>query len=251
MRLDKLLEQEKIGSKRKVKALIRSKQVTVDGQVIIVENQNVDAALQEIFVGNQKIQQATHVYYMLNKPAGVVSAVSDSEHQTVIDLIDKNHRRKGLYPIGRLDRDTEGLLLITDNGQLGYQLLLPHKKVTKRYEVVVNERLTEADCEAFKKGIIFTGGKKCKPAELTIISAQENQSRAYLDITEGKFHQVKKMFLAVGKKVIYLKRLSMGPISLDETLAVGHYRSLNQDELQALLPYFTTHKKEKSVDHEI
>lgn len=251
MRLDKLLEQEKMGSKRKVKALIRSKQVTVDGQVIIAENQNVDAALQEIFVGNQKIQQATHVYYMLNKPVGVVSAVSDSEHQTVIDLIDKDDRRKGLYPVGRLDRDTEGLLLITDNGQLGYQLLLPHKKVTKRYEVVVNERLMQADCEAFKKGIIFTGGKKCKPAELTIISAQENESRAYLDITEGKFHQVKKMFLAVGKKVIYLKRLSMGPISLDETLAVGHYRSLNQDELQALLPYFTKHKKEKSVDHEI
>lgn len=251
MRLDKLLEQERMGSRRKVKALIRSKQVTVDGQVITAENQNVDASLQEIFVGNQQIQQATHVYYMLNKPAGVVSAVSDSENQTVIDLLDKEDRRKGLYPIGRLDRDTEGLLLITDNGQLGYQLLLPRKKVMKRYEVVVNGHLTETDCQAFKKGIVFTGGKKCQPAELTILSALESQSRAHLDITEGKFHQVKKMFLAVDKKVTYLKRLSMGPISLDETLALGHYRSLNQDELRALLPYFTTHKKEKSVDYEI
>lgn len=251
MRLDKLLEQEKLGSRRKVKALIRSKQVTVDGQIITAENQNVDAALQEIFVGDQKIKQATHVYYMLYKPAGVVSAVRDSEHQTVIDLIAEKDRSAGLYPIGRLDRDTEGLMLMTDNGQLGYQLLLPHKKVTKRYEVIVNGQLTETDCQAFNEGITFTGGEMCKPAELIILSSSEKESCAYLDITEGKFHQVKKMFLAVGKKVTYLKRISMGPISLDETLALGNYRSLTKDELQSLLPYFTTHKKEKSVNHEI
>ncbi|EOH93976.1 pseudouridine synthase [Enterococcus haemoperoxidus ATCC BAA-382] len=251
MRLDKLLEQEKIGSKRKVKALIRSKQVTVDGQVMMDESLNVDAALQDIFVGDKKIQQQTHVYYMLNKPQGVVTAVKDAQYQTVIDLIKTSDQRAGLYPIGRLDRDTEGLLLITDNGQLGYQLLLPHKKVSKRYEVIVNEQLTSRDCEAFAEGIVFSDGKRCKPAELIILSSTENKSNAYLDITEGKFHQVKKMFLSVGKKVIYLKRLSMGPIQLDQTLDLGEYRSLNKEELQALLPYFTIHKKEKSVEHEI
>ncbi|ALS02878.1 16S rRNA pseudouridine(516) synthase [Enterococcus silesiacus] len=251
MRLDKLLEQEKIGSRRKVKALIRSKQVTVDGQIIMSESLNVDAALQDIFVGDKKIQQTTHVYYMLNKPNGVVTAVKDAQHQTVIDLISVNDQRVGLYPVGRLDRDTEGLLLLTDNGQLGYQLLLPHKKVSKRYEVIVNEPLTLLDCKAFSEGIVFLDGKKCKPAELVILSSEKNQSRAYLDITEGKFHQVKKMFLAVGKKVMYLKRLSMGPIQLDPTLSLGAYRPLNQAELQALLPYFTIHKKEKSVEHEI
>ncbi|MBO0472308.1 16S rRNA pseudouridine516 synthase [Enterococcus sp. DIV0840] len=251
MRLDKLLEQEKIGSRRKVKALIRSKQVTVDGQVMMDESLNVDATLQDIIVGDKKIQQQTHVYYMLNKPQGVVTAVKDAQHQTVIDLIRASDQRAGLYPIGRLDRDTEGLLLITDNGQLGYQLLLPHKKVSKRYEVVVNERLTEVDCKAFAEGIVFSDGKQCKPAELRILSSEKNKSHAQLDITEGKFHQVKKMFLSVGKKVIYLKRLSMGPIQLDPGLGLGEYRSLNQQELQALLPYFTIHKKEKSVEHEI
>nr|OTP49049.1 hypothetical protein A5881_002754 [Enterococcus termitis] len=245
MRLDKLLEQEKIGSRRKVKALIRSKQVTVDGQIILSESLNVDAALQDIFVGDKKIQQKTHVYYMLNKPQGVVTAVKDTQHTTVIDLISASDQRSGLYPVGRLDRDTEGLLLLTDNGQLGYQLLLPHKKVSKRYEVIVNEPLTIVDRKAFSEGIVFADGKKCKPAELVILSSENNESRAYLDITEGKFHQVKKMFLAVGKKVIYLKRLSMGPIQLDPTLSLGEYRPLNQEELQALLPYFTIHKKEK------
>lgn len=251
MRLDKLLELEKIGSRRKVKALIRSKQVTVDGQIILDESQNVDAELQKIYVGNKKIKRSAHVYYMLNKPQGVVTAVKDAHHQTVIELLDVKDQRAGIYPIGRLDRDTEGLLLLTDNGQLGYQLLLPHKKVTKRYEVVVNERLTEADCEIFADGIIFSDGKKCKPAELTILSSETKKSRAYLDITEGKFHQVKKMFLSVGKKVVYLKRLSMGPIQLDPTLSLGEYRSLNQEELKTLLPYFAIHKKEKRVDYEI
>lgn len=251
MRLDKLLELEKIGSKRKVKALIRSKQVTVDGQITMNENLNVDASLQDIYVRDKKIQRTTHVYYMLNKPQGVVTAVKDAQHQTVIDLISIKDQRTGLYPIGRLDRDTEGLLLITDNGQLGYQLLLPHKKVTKRYEVIVNEPLTLSDCNAIADGIVFSDGKKCKPAELVILSSEKNEGHAYLDITEGKFHQVKKMFLSIGKKVVYLKRISMGPIQLDDALGLGEYRSLNQKELQALLPYFTTHKKEKSVEHEI
>ncbi|EOI06401.1 pseudouridine synthase [Enterococcus moraviensis ATCC BAA-383] len=251
MRLDKVLEVEKIGSKRKVKTLIRSKQVRVDGQIVMDESLNVDAALQEIYVGDKKIQQESHVYYMLNKPQGVVTAVKDTRHQTVIDLISQSDQRTGLYPIGRLDRDTEGLLLITDNGQLGYQLLLPHKKVSKRYEVRVNAMLTTNDCNVFAEGIIFSDGTTCKPATLTILASENNESHVYLDITEGKFHQVKKMFLSVGKKVIYLKRLSMGPIQLDPTLEIGAYRPLNQEELQELLPYFTIHKKEKRVEHEI
>ncbi|MEI5994580.1 16S rRNA pseudouridine(516) synthase [Candidatus Enterococcus mansonii] len=245
MRLDKLLEQEKLGSRRKVKALIRSKQVSIDGVICMDESQNVDAALQEISVGKQKIKQKTHVYYMLNKPQGVVTAVKDRDHQTVIDLIERQDQRPGLYPIGRLDRDTEGLLLITDNGQLGYQLLQPHKKVGKRYEVFVNEQLTALDCKAFAEGIVFADGKQCKSAELTVLASSQTSSHAYLDITEGKFHQVKKMFLSVGKKVTYLKRLSMGPIQLDKTLEVGQYRMLQKEELQSLLPYFVSHKKER------
>ncbi|MFK4567997.1 16S rRNA pseudouridine(516) synthase [Enterococcus sp. UD-01] len=245
MRLDKLLEQENFGSRRHVRALIRSKQVRIDGKIVIDESQSVEPAIQEILVKDQRLQEPLHVYYMLNKPQGVVTAVRDATHTTVIDLIAPKDQRKGLYPVGRLDRDTEGLLLLTDNGQLGYQLLLPHKKVLKRYEVIVNGVLTEADRLAFAQGIVFVGGETCKSAELQILAAKAGHSHAYLDITEGKFHQVKKMFLSVGKKVTYLKRLSMGPIQLDETLEAGQYRPLNTTELQALKPYFTIHKKER------
>jgi 16S rRNA pseudouridine516 synthase len=245
MRLDKLLEQENFGSKRHVKALIRSKQVCIDGKIVLDESQSVEPAIQEILVNGQRLQEPLHVYYMLNKPQGVVTAVRDAAHTTVIDLIAPKDQRKNLYPVGRLDRDTEGLLLLTDNGQLGYQLLLPQKKVIKRYEVIVNGALTEADRLAFAQGIVFIGGETCKAAELHILTAKAEYSHAYLDITEGKFHQVKKMFLSVGKKVTYLKRLSMGPIQLDEALEAGQYRSLNIAELQSLRPYFTIHKKER------
>lgn len=250
MRLDKLLDHEGFGSRKTVRKLIRSKQVRIDGKITTCENQNVDAQLQKITVQDQRIIQQTHEYFMMNKPQGVVTAVHDKQHQTVIDLIHREDYREKLYPVGRLDRDTEGLLLITDNGQLGYQLLLPHKKVTKRYQVIVNERLSEQDVQAFAKGIIFHGGESCKPAILTILTCSANESQAYLDIEEGKFHQVKKMFLSVGKKVIFLKRLSMGPLQLDDCLKSGEYRRLTLKELQALSPYFYINN-EMSVKDEI
>lgn len=238
MRLDKLLFETGFGSRRTVKRLIKSKQVQVNGQTILVDNLNVDPQLQEVKVAGQQIHYQPHVYYMLHKPAGVVSAVSDAMNQTVIELIDPVQRVPGLFPVGRLDKDTEGLLLLTNNGQLGYQLLIPKKEVTKCYEAVVNERVTIEDQATFASGIVFDGGVKCKPAKLTILSQSETESRVLLEISEGKFHQVKKMFLSVGKKVVYLKRLSMGPLQLDNTLPLGSYRALHAEELAALRPYF-------------
>lgn len=238
MRLDKLLFETGFGSRRTVKRLIKSKQVEVNGKTILVDNLNVDPELQEVKVAGERIHYQPHVYYMLHKPNGVVSAVTDDNNQTVIDLIDPSQRVAGLFPVGRLDKDTEGLLLLTNNGQLGYQLLIPKKEVTKSYEAIVNERVTSEDQVAFAKGIVFDGGIKCKPAKLTILSRNNNESRVLLEISEGKFHQVKKMFLSVGKKVTYLKRLSMGPLELDETLPVGSYRPLYLEELIALRPYF-------------
>lgn len=238
MRLDKLLFETGFGSRRTVKQLIKSKQVQVNGQTVMVDNLNVDPQLQEVKVSGARVHYQPHVYYMLHKPAGVVSAVSDAENQTVIDLIDPAQRVPGLFPVGRLDKDTEGLLLLTNNGQLGYQLLIPKKDVTKCYEAVVNERVTSEDQLAFADGIIFDGGVKCKPAKLTILSQSDSESRVLLEISEGKFHQVKKMFLSVGKKVTYLKRLSMGPLELDKTLPLGSYRALHVAELAALKPYF-------------
>ncbi|WP_035052092.1 pseudouridine synthase [Carnobacterium pleistocenium] len=238
MRLDKLLFETGFGSRRTVKRLIKSKQVQVNGQIIAVDNLNVDPELQEVKVSGEQIHYQPHVYFMLHKPAGVVSAVSDAVNQTVIDLIDPSQRVPGLFPVGRLDKDTEGLLLLTNNGQLGYQLLIPKKEVTKIYEAVVNEIVTSEDLAAFTKGIVFDGGVKCKPAKLTILSHSDTESRVLLEISEGKFHQVKKMFLSVGKKVIYLKRLSMGPLQLDNTLPIGAYRALHAEELVSLKPYF-------------
>ena len=238
MRLDKLLSETGYGSRKDVKRLIRGKQVRIDGKVVLTDNYNVDPQLQLVVVAGKTVSIQSHVYYMLHKPAGVVTAVSDADNRTVIDLIDPSDRLPGLYPVGRLDKDTEGLLLITDNGQLGYQLLLPHKKVMKRYEALVNERVTGADQEAFADGIVFHGGERCKPAKLTILSQGEAESRVLLDISEGKFHQVKKMFLSVGKKVTYLKRLAMGPLELDATLPAGSYRPLHPEEMELLKPYF-------------
>lgn len=238
MRLDKVLEEQKIGSRKAVRRLFQRGLVKVNGVSVTVEGMNVEPAFHQIEVAGKVLTFSGHTYLMMNKPQGAVTAVKDRAHTTVIDLIHEKDRSAKLYPVGRLDRDTEGLLLITDNGQLGYELMQPSKKVTKRYEVVVNEALGSADRERFQEGITFIGGEQCQPAELTILSSSPNESRAYLDITEGKFHQVKKMFLSVGKKVIYLKRVSMGPLVLTPELKAGEYRSLTSDELKQLAPYF-------------
>lgn len=243
MRLDKVLEYEGIGSRKTVKRLFQMNQVSVNGVIVRDGSQNVDPNLHTIVVNKQKIQPLNHVYYMLNKPSGVVTAIKDRNCQTVINLIDKKDQRQKLFPVGRLDRDTEGLLLLTDNGQLGYQLMQPQKKVIKQYEVIVNESLSEKDCKRFSEGIVFHGGIRCQPAKLKILFTTEKKSKAILAIEEGKYHQVKKMFLSIGKKVVYLKRISMGPLILDPNLAIGAYRSLNQSELEALQPYFVAHKK--------
>ena len=237
MRLDKLLGQAGYGSRNQVKKLIRSRQVRVDGELAVADNLNVDASLQTITVSGKPLEHAPEVYYVMNKPAGVVSARSDKEHQTVIDLIKTEDQREGLYPVGRLDRDTEGLVLITNNGPLGFAMLHPRYHVDKTYYVEVNDRLG-ADAPAFfEQGVVFDDGTLCKSAKLEILSLEEGLSRARLTISEGKFHQVKKMFLAYGVKVTYLKRLSFGAFVLDEELQVGAYRTLTEAEKEILKGY--------------
>ena len=169
----------------------------------------------------------------------MVTAKRDREHQTVFDLLKSEAKVDQLVPVGRLDRDTEGLLLMTSNGQLVYDLLHPTKKVVKVYQAVINEHVTQEDVEAFAEGIVFLDGPKCQPAQLTILAYDEktNESFVELAISEGKFHQVKKMFLACGKKVIALKRVAMGPLRL-ENLEMGSYRKLTAEELQQLKAYF-------------
>ncbi len=238
MRLDKLLEQAGYGSRRRIKRLIKSKQISVDGAIVLEEGYNVDTSLQVLKVQKKIIQMNPHAYFMLNKPSGHVSAVKDQEHETVIDLISQADRRPGLFPVGRLDRDSQGLMLITNNGKLAHELLVPNKNIKKTYEAIVNAEVTSADISAFEKGVIFDSGEKCKPAQLKILSSGKAVSHVCLEISEGKFHQVKKMFLTVGKKVIFLKRISMGPLKLDGSLLPGSYRRLTKEELAALKKFF-------------
>ena len=174
-----------------------------------------------------------NVYYMLNKPAGVISASEDPRQKTVIDLIDGQHRQD-LYPVGRLDKDTEGLLLITNDGELTHRLLSPKKHVDKVYYARIKGRVTEADVTAFRQGLQVDAELKALPAELKILSSGED-SEVEVTIREGKFHQIKRMFQAVGKEVAYLKRLSMGSLRLDPELDLGQYRRLTDEELEGLL----------------
>ena len=200
-------------------------------------SQNVDTGLQTITLEEQPVLGKPHQYFMMNKPLGVVTANSDRKHQTVLDLIRPEDFNEDLYSVGRLDRDTCGLLLITDNGPLGFQLLHPQYHITKMYEVEVNGLLDNQMIKAFQKGIVFLDGTICKPALLTIHSSTPNKSTATVTISEGKFHQIKKMFLTVGVKVTSLKRTHFGAFELDPNLAAGEYRAFNQSELEIVKHY--------------
>ena len=236
MRLDKLLAQEKISRKAMKQALLK-KEILVDGLPATSLSQNVDTGLQELIFKDRKIQGYEHTYLMLHKPGGVVTASKDKTFPTVMDLLPQHLQSDRLYAIGRLDRDTTGLLILTDNGPLGFQLLHPQYHVDKTYQVEVNGPLTPNHIQKFKDGIVFLDGTVCKPAQLKILASSPGHSRATITISEGKFHQVKKMFLSVGVKVTALKRVQFGDFLLDPDLAEGQYRHLNQEELKIIKNY--------------
>ena len=236
MRLDNLLAQEKISRKAMKQALLK-KEILVDGVPATSLAQNVDTGLQELIFQGRKIQGYEHTYLMLHKPNGVVTASKDKKLPTVMHLLPQHLQSDQVYAIGRLDRDTTGILLLTDNGPLGFQLLHPQYHVDKTYQVEVNGLLTPDHIQQFKNGIVFLDGTICKPAQLEILSSSSSLSRATITISEGKFHQVKKMFLSVGVKVTSLKRVQFGDFTLDAELAEGDYRPLNQKELQIIKIY--------------
>ncbi|RSJ95628.1 Ribosomal small subunit pseudouridine synthase A [Streptococcus mitis] len=236
MRLDNLLAQEKISRKTMKQALLKG-DILVDSCPARSLAQNIDTGLQELLFRGRIIQGYEHTYLMLHKPAGVVTANRDTELPTVMDLLPPDIQSDKLYAVGRLDRDTTGLLLLTDNGPLGFQLLHPQYHVDKTYRVEVNGLLTPDHIQAFQKGIVFLDGTVCKPARLEILSASPSHSQASITISEGKFHQVKKMFLSVGVKVVSLKRVQFGDFTLDPELAEGQFRPLNPEELEIIKNY--------------
>lgn len=235
MRLDKFLAEMSVGSRSDVKGLIRKGQVLVNGEVVKKPEWKVDQERDQVVYNGEKIEYAAFEYYMLHKPGGVVSATEDKKDTTVIDLIDSK-RRKDLFPVGRLDKDTEGLLLITNDGKLAHELLSPKKHVDKIYFARIQGRVTKQDVSDFKAGVNIGTSEDAEitlPAMLTILSSGE-ESEIRLKIQEGKFHQIKRMFQAVGKEVLYLRRETMGSLKLDPKLSLGEYRSLTDQEIKGL-----------------
>ena len=220
-----------------MKKLISSGEVLIDSIPATHVSNNVDPQIQVITVQGKQIEDSSQKYFMLNKPSGLISATIDEHLPTVIDLFSKENV-EGLYPIGRLDRDTEGLLIITNNGPLGYRLLNPIQHIEKEYYVEVNGPLDNSCIQRFHDGIVFHDGTICKPAILSILESSPSFSKASVVISEGKFHQIKKMFLCVGVKVTFLKRIRFGEFLLDESLSPGEYRPFNSFELQLLKQYF-------------
>ncbi|PKM86381.1 MAG: 16S rRNA pseudouridine(516) synthase [Firmicutes bacterium HGW-Firmicutes-12] len=231
LRLDKILAHMGYGTRNDVKKMMRKGLVTVDGEVIKDSAVKVDPYEQIIIISGEQVKYREFVYLMLNKPAGCISATEDEYEETVLELIDDEYRVFSPFPVGRLDKDTEGLLLLTNDGDFAHNLTSPKRKVPKTYYAQVRGQVSEDDCESFKKGVILDDGYLTKPAVL-IINNSGPVSEIELTITEGKFHQVKRMFQAVDKEVIYLKRLSIGNVSLDEDLELGSYRELTEEEIR-------------------
>ena len=229
-RLDKLLAGTGKWSRREVKVLVRQGLVRVDGRLAASAEDKLDPAAAIITVAGETISLCRFTYVMLHKPAGVLTATEDRKQPTVLDLLPPELRRIGLAPVGRLDKDTEGLLLLTNDGELAHRLLSPKYHVDKRYLARVDGELSAADAEAFARGMTLGDGLECLPAGLEVLPDRV----CVVTLREGKFHQVKRMLAARGAPVLYLKRLSMGPLTLDDSLAAGAYRLLRAEEISAL-----------------
>lgn len=232
IRLDKYLSEMGAGTRSEVKKYIRQGMVTVDGTVVKKPEEKIEEATQTVCVNGKELGYEKFEYYMLNKPKGVVSATTDKRDRTVMDLIESK-KRKDLFPVGRLDKDTEGLLLITNDGELAHRLLAPKKHVDKVYYAQVAGQVTEDTVRHFSLGLDIGNDEWANPSLLKVLKS-DTISEIELTIQEGKFHQVKRMFQAVGMEVLYLKRLSMGSLVLDPTLETGEYRRLSEEEVEKL-----------------
>lgn len=230
MRLDKFLCENGCGTRSQVKQLVKQGRVCVNGLSCKSADLKIDENNDTVSVDGRALNYAKFVYYMFHKPAGCVSATKDNHDKTVLDFIKKEDRKADLFPVGRLDKDTEGLLLITNDGGLAHRLLSPKKHVPKTYYVKIKSPLSEADVKRLEEGVDIGEEKETLPANVEVLE----ETKILLTISEGKFHQVKRMLLAVGNEVLYLKRLSMGSLKLDENLKAGEYRALTGEEIEKL-----------------
>lgn len=230
MRLDKMLAHSGYGSRKEVKEYIRKGYVMVNGEVVFDDDFKVDEVKDEIIIADMNVNYEKMIYFMLNKPDGYVSATYDPNEPTVLDLID-GYNNRGLFPVGRLDKDTVGLLLITNDGKLAHKMLAPKSHVEKKYYLKYDGKVPSYINNVFSEGVVLDDGYKCMPAKFIDLGNNE----AYIIIKEGKYHQVKRMMNSVGCEVTYLKRVEFGPIILDENLEEGKYRPLTKEELDLII----------------
>ncbi len=232
MRLDKLLAHLNCGSRKEVQAMIRAGRVCVDGAAETDPAAKVDPDAALIALDGQIQRYRAQRYYMLNKPAGVITASRDERHSTVLDLFPEEERR-GLFAVGRLDKDTEGLLIVTDDGALSHALMSPARHVAKVYEAVIEGELARDAAERFRQGLTLRDGTVCLPARLDILPG-DGETRVRVTLREGKYHQVKRMVAAVGATVVRLRRVKLGGLVLDPALPAGAFRELTEQELEQL-----------------
>lgn len=226
IRLDKYLSDMGIASRKELRAIIKSGRVSVDGKSALSPEMKIDSQ-STVCLDGEKLSYSRFHYYMMNKPAGVLSATEDGRQKTVLDLVSPQMKRLGLFPVGRLDKDTCGLLLLTDDGDFAHRVISPKSEVEKLYYAKVEGEPCREDAEAFAKGIVLADGTKCLPAGLQLLGGDE----CLVTVMEGKYHQVKRMLASRGKPVLELKRLSIGQLRLDEALAPGEYREMTEIDL--------------------
>nr|WP_304358239.1 pseudouridine synthase [Clostridium paraputrificum] len=236
-RLDKIISNLGYGSRKEIKVLVKKGLVKVDGEIVKDNGLLIDPEKSVININGEDLFYREYIYLMMNKPDGVISATYDNREETVIDLLEVEHQVFDPFPVGRLDKDTVGLLLLTNDGELNHRLISPKWHVDKVYYAKIDKAVDEKDVEAFKNGITLDDGYKCKEGKLEIISSSDEGSEVMVTIQEGKYHQVKRMFEALGKTVVYLKRTEFGGLPLDQDLEEGEYRELTEDELALLKSY--------------
>lgn len=236
-RLDKILSNLGYGSRKELKGIIKRGVVQVDGVVVKDNGKIIDIEKSVVKINGEQIVYRKFIYLIMNKPDGVISATRDSREETVIDLLHPDHQAFDPFPVGRLDKDTVGLLLLTNDGELNHKLIAPKWHVDKVYFARIDKKIPDRAVEDFEKGITIDDGYLCKSAKLEIISSTENGSEVKLTIQEGKFHQVKRMFEAIDTQVTYLQRIEFGGLKLDPELEEGEYRELTEEELAILKSY--------------
>lgn len=234
LRLDKALANMGFGTRSEIRKRLKKGEVAVNGDIVKDGAVHIQPDVDHVLIDGVPFVYRQHIYLMMNKPAGVISATEDVRTRTVIDLLDEKWKHFQPFPVGRLDKDTVGLLLLSNDGRLAHNLLSPRKEVEKVYEVEVDGPIDERVADTFRRGVMLDDGYVTMPAELKVVESTPTASRGELIIKEGKFHQVKRMFLAVGRTVTFLKRVRMGPLSLDPRLQPGEYRELSESEWAAL-----------------